>query len=178
MCTGLLYIRILLCNWRNPFNSKIRIVALVGVAVFLGILYTDVVGTVSSCPPSKHFLWKFEMDTIMQETERLQLHIMENVTILFMLLLVSLLNSMLSIVVTFGDEVAVLRREYDNYSYTVLSFYIAKLVADMHFTLPTTALFVVIVHRLTGQLLDSWFRLLLCVTPCCLITFTGQLIGE
>ena len=113
----------------------------------------------------------------MEETQRQQLHVQENLGIVFMLGLVSLFNSMLTIVVTFPIEIAVFRREYNNYSYSILSYYIAKIIGDSFFTFPTTALFVVLVHRLTGQIFDEWSRLYLAILPCCCVTFIGQLIG-
>ena len=177
LCTWLLFIRTMVCNWRNPFNTQIRIISLIFTSVFLGIVFTDVVGSVSTCPPTKYFLWRFQMDDILEETERQQSHVQENLAIIFMLGLVSLFNSMLNLVVTFPDEIAVFRREYDNYSYSIFSFYIAKIAGDVPFTFPTTAMFVVVAHRMTGQIFDEWSRLYHAILPCCVVTFIGQLIG-
>ena len=177
MCTWLLFLRSLICNLRNPFNTKIRIISLVGCSIFLGIIFTDTVGTVSTCPPTKYFLWRHELDNILGVIEVQQRHLLENLAIIFLLTIVSLFNSMMNIVVSVAEEISVFRREYNNYSYSVLSFYIAKLLADIPFTLPSTAMFVLIVHYMTGQFIDHWFRLFLCILPCCLISFIGQLIG-
>lgn len=177
LCTWLLLIRTMWCNWRNPFNTQIRICSLFFTSIFLGILFTDNVGSVSTCPPTKYFLWRFEMDSIMDETSEQLQKVQENLALLFMVTVVCLFNSMLNIVVTVPVEIAVFRREYDNYSYSILTFYLAKILGDIPFTFTTTSLFAAAVHRTTGQVFDEWFRVWYIVLPCCMITFIGQFVG-
>lgn len=146
--------------------------------VFLGLIFTDVVGSISTCPPSKYYLWQMKITNVLEEVQSQEYYTRENVSLLFMILLVSLFNSLLNLVVTFSEEAYVFHREYNNYSYTILSFFVAKILGDLPFIMISTVMFTTIVHRMTGQFLDHWNRLWLLLLPCCQVTFLGEILGN
>jgi len=178
LCTWLLFLRTMLCNFRNPFNTKIRFSAVFVAGTFLGFLFTSEVGKVSTCPPNKYFLWTMQMEGILAEVERQQMKVQENIAAIFMIALVALFNSLLNLVVTFPIEVAVFRREYNNYSYVMFSYFLAKLFGDIPFTMTSTTLFSGIVYTMTGQIMDTWLRPLMLVIPVCISTLVGQFLGK
>lgn len=178
LCTWLLFRRQLICNSRNRLANVVRILSTLFIASLLGLLFTDVAGSVSTCPPTKHALWQLDMSNLLETLEYQRVHARENLSIIFIMVMVSLLVSMLKVVVTFPLEVFVFQREYNNFSYKLGSYFVAILVADVPFDLTTTTGFVALVYFWTGQLFDSWTRLALVVLPCYLITFIGQILGR
>ncbi|OTF77390.1 hypothetical protein BLA29_003847 [Euroglyphus maynei] len=176
LCTWLVLWRCFICNYRDPFSLKTRIPSLTLTAIFLILLYGEAVGQVSTCA-TKYVLWTAKIENILDLVEEQSRAAHENLSILLLMNVVSLFNSMLALMITIPNEIYVFRREYNNYSYTIWTYFVAKTLSEIPFTMITTGLFVLAVHRGTGQIFDHWNRVYFTILPCCLITMIGQFIG-
>nr|XP_046914566.1 ATP-binding cassette subfamily G member 4-like isoform X2 [Dermatophagoides farinae] len=176
LCTWLVLWRCFICNYRNPFSLKTRIPSLTFMAIFLIMLYGDDIGQISTCG-TKYVLWNAKIEDILDIMEEHSTLVHENLSVLLLLNIVALYNSMLALIITIPDEIYVFRREYNNYSYTIWTYFAAKTISELPFTMISTSIFTWAVHRGTGQIFDHWDRIYFTILPCCLITLVGQFIG-
>lgn len=142
----------------------------------LSAIYTDSIGSISTCT-TKFLFWSSKLENLIETIENDNARSKENVCLIFMILLMVMFNSMLNLVVTVAEEIHVFRREYNNHSFTVTTYFIAKNLSEFFFTVFSSAGFVWLVHRLTGQPFDDWYRLILFILPCCMVTLIGQFMG-
>lgn len=169
--------RNIICNYRNPFCLKIRLISLSSIIMLLWHIFGNDIGKISGCF-SKYILWKVEIEHLFETFQEYYYRSRENVTLMFLLALMSLFNSMLNLVIMIPEEIPIFRREYNNYSYSIITYFISKIISEIPFTTTTTAIFVFFVYLTTGQLFDSWSRVLAVILPCCLINLNGIFIGN
>lgn len=177
LCTWLVLWRCFICIYRDPFSLQTRIPSLTLIAIFLISLYGDTVGQISTCA-TKYFLWDAKIENILELMEEHSRRAHENLSVILLLNIVALFNSLLQLVITIPKEIYVFRREYNNYSYTIFTYFLAKSISELPFTIITTFLFTFAVYLGTGQIFDHWSRICYSILPCCLITLIGQFVGN
>ncbi|KAF7494236.1 ATP-binding cassette sub-family G member 1 [Sarcoptes scabiei] len=146
LCIWLVFNRNLLNTSRNRFALKIRIPALIMIGLMLSAIYTDSIGSISTCT-TKFLFWSSKLENLIETIENDNARSKENVCLIFMILLMVMFNSMLNLVVTVAEEIHVFRREYNNHSFTVTTYFIAKNLSEFFFTVFSSAGFVWLVHR-------------------------------
>lgn len=147
------------------------------IVILLWHIFGNDIGKISTCF-SKYILWQVEIERLFETFQEYYYRSRENVTLMFLIALMALFNSMLNLVIMIPEEIPIFRREYNNYSYSIMVYYISKIISEIPFTITTTALFVLFVHLTTGQILDKWSRVLAVILPLCLINLNGIFIGK
>ncbi|XP_018023664.1 ATP-binding cassette sub-family G member 1 isoform X2 [Hyalella azteca] len=135
---------------RDMMLTKLRLGAHVVVALLIGLLYYGVGAEASK--------------------------VMDNTGCLFFVLLFFIFTSMMPTILTFPLEMNVLVREHLNRWYSLKSYYMAKVVADMPFQVIFPLMSVLIVYLMTAQPLELW-RMALFSFICILTSLVAQSIG-
>jgi len=163
---------------REPQLSLIRVLSIFPTAVFIGYIFSETVGQASGCPPSKVMLWKSNVNDLIIKFEEDRHSLQENLALLFMTIMMSMMTSMLPTILMFPLEMTVFRKEHQNSYYSVFAYYVAKVTADLPFCLITSFALITIIYFMTGQIFDSWSRFMYVVSINLLVTLTGQSIGK
>ncbi|KAH7986432.1 hypothetical protein HPB49_025967 [Dermacentor silvarum] len=127
---GVLLKRCWLSVFRNKVATPLRLVAYVGFAVFMVILYYDIGSKAST--------------------------VTNNVTMFFAISCICLFQSVLPAAIVFPVEVLVLAREQRNCWYSLHVYYLANYIAEVPFLVIPIGLLVGIVYYPTGQPMVLW----------------------
>ena len=147
-------------------------------AFLIGWLFTSRVGEASGCPPSKLMLWKLDLAHLVDKFQEERFKIQENVALLFLTMMMCMFTSYSAIILTFPFEMNVFVKEYRNSYYSVLAYYISKVLADLPFCIMTSVSLTTIIYFMTGQVLDTYTRFYYVNLINCLVTLSGQSIGN
>ena len=143
----------------------------------LAFIYSADVGKASACPPSKIMLWQSDINELMDKFQEERFAIQENVSLLFLTMMMCMFGTYSAIILTFPFEMSVFVKEYGNSYYSIFSYYVSKVVADIPFCLMTSVSLTTCVFYITGQLLDTYDRLIFFNIINFLVTLHGQTIG-
>lgn len=140
-------------------------------------IFSDHVGKASGCPPSKIMLWQTDINELMDRFQEERFAIQENVSLLFLTMMMCMFGTYSAIILTFPFEMSVFVKEYSNSYYSIFSYYVSKVVADIPFCVLTSVSLTTIVFYITGQILDTYDRLIFFNLVNFLVTLHGQTIG-
>ncbi|KAI1281957.1 ATP-binding cassette sub-family G member 4 [Halotydeus destructor] len=155
---------------RDPVLTSTQLAAHLFVALIVSLMYGPQVGQVDGCNAKTVFDVPHPLDpaSLVRTNENVSL-------ILFSLMFLSF-TSMMPTILTIPKEIAVFRKEHTNGWYSVILYYLARLVVDLPFQFAFPTLYCVIVCLMTGQL-DDDDRVFLFVAACCAMSLVSQSIG-
>ncbi|XP_065226170.1 ATP-binding cassette subfamily G member 4-like [Planococcus citri] len=142
--------RILVTSLRNQFLTRLRMSINISVGVVLGLFFRNIGKDAAQTS--------------------------NNFNLLFFCLLFVMFNALTSKIITFPDDLPVIRREHFNRWYSLKAYFISTTLGDAPIQVISTTIFISLVYVLSGQPLD-WWRIIMFLTIINLIALLFQDYG-
>lgn len=136
---------------RDPVLNSMRILIHLGFALLVVILFGQKSGRARGCPP----ILGLPTEITDPNNESL-IDLADNVSYLFMCIMLITYVSLMSTVLTFPIDIKTVGKEYKNGWYEPLSYFIGKNVADLPFITIYPVMYCFITWFLTDQAPDLW----------------------
>lgn len=157
---------------RDETLTKLRVISHIAIGLLLGMLYWNIGNEASKV----RNLYPAYPLAVSKAENCLILQAFNNSAMLFFCMLFSMFTAMMPTVMTFPMEMATFKREHLNYWYSMKSYYMAKVMADMPFQILFPLIFVVIVYLMTSQPLE-FSRIGMFTGMCILTSLVAQSLG-
>ena len=172
--------RYILITMRDPFLLGFRFLATLMAAAMVFIFWRDA-GKGSGCPPDISSNDTYFGPGLMEELNRAerisQLRAMENSSLLLYVVCLNFFFGILPVLMTFPPDVPVLEKECFNNCYTVLEYYMGKLLAEAPFHIFFMLVFIITEFHANQQPSNQFFRICLFILVHLILVFNAQAFG-